>query len=164
MRKSQFRARVEHLERREVLSTVHPASVPGPSVSLQGRGTGSQVSQQAIPGGSYQTVSALRGESRALGGKFTGQLVLNYGTDQFRIKSGSAVLVGQGGEELLSAVNGTLKVPRPPAFNTTGTLHFTVVGGTGPFANATGQGQIQVNEDLFNGKMRFSLQGSVRPQ
>jgi hypothetical protein len=38
------------------------------------------------------------------------------------------------------------------------------VGGTGTFANATGQGQIHVNEDLFNGKMRFSIHGSVRPQ
>jgi hypothetical protein len=165
MRKSQFRARVEHLERREVLSNVHPAALPDPSLSLRGRGIGSQISRQAIPGGSYQTISDLSGKSLALGGKFTGQLVANYSSSQFRIISGSAVLVGQGGEELLNSVNGTLTVPRHKnAFNTTGTLHFTVVGGTGTFANATGQGQLRVNEDLFSGQMRYSIHGTVHTQ
>src|SRR5262245_46819470 len=77
MKKNQYRARVECLEEREVPSGVHPAAASVSDLRLQARGRAGFVSQQAIPQGSYQIVSVLKGTSRTLG-HFTGQLVLNY--------------------------------------------------------------------------------------
>lgn len=59
MRTGRFVARVEGLERREVLSSVHPALLAGSPTLVHGHGTGAQISQVAIPNGSFETVSTL---------------------------------------------------------------------------------------------------------
>ena len=115
------------------------AAVSDPVVMIHARGKGRLISQQAIPDGSYQTVSALRGKSKTLG-HFTGQLVINYAPDQFGIKSAQAVLVDQGGNQLLTSIRGSFEVPRMGAAGTPGTFDLIVNGGTGAYAGATGNG------------------------
>lgn len=163
MRKSQFRACVERLEQRAVLGTVHAGAVPGQGVPLLARGEGAMIGQFGIPDGSYQTIHVLKGKARSFG-SFTGQLVLNYGTNQYQVKSGSAVINASGGEVLLPDVSGSFRIPRVGAHINSGTLDFTIRGGTGTFANATGSGQIFVRENLETSNLKYTIHGSVRTQ
>jgi hypothetical protein len=118
------------------------------------------ISQAAIPDGSYQTVSALRGKSATLG-HFTGRLVIDYAPDQFHVKSADAVLVDRGGNELLTSLLGSFEVPRMGAAGTPGTFDLIVNGGTGAYAGATGNGQIGIIRNLEVGSSRFTLHGLV---
>jgi hypothetical protein len=149
MRTRAFRARVEGLESRAV-----------PSTSLRAHGTGAVASQVPIPNGSYETLTNLKGISPALGA-FKVQLINDFAPDQFHILRGQAIITDQADDEILAAVSGAYQVPLRGATHTSAHLRLTVVGGTGPFANATGAGHLDLSQNVSNGNVNFSMGGVV---
>jgi len=160
MRKLPFHAAVEGLERREILSGIHPAAGSGLELALKARGHAQPIALQASPQGAYQTFSILRGKSNALG-HFTGQLAISYAPNQFDVNDAQAVLVAQGGDELFLTLKGSFEVPRVGDLGTPGNFTFDVDGGTGLFAGAVGHGQVGIVRNLEIGYSRFTLHGSV---
>ena len=149
MRSKRFRAGVERLERREVLSTLG---------TFAGHGIGALVSRLPIPNGSYETVSTLKGSSRSVGA-FTGRVVTDFDVDQYHVIGGRAVFTDSVGDTLTATVSGAYQKPKHGLTHVSGTLTLTVVSGTGALANATGHGRLFISQNVENEKLKFTVTG-----
>ncbi len=151
-----FQARIESLEHREVLSTV---ALGHHVLALRGNGTGAVASVQNLPGGGFQTVTNLDGRANALG-HFGGQVLSTFAGNGSTTND-SAVLVAQNGDQLNLFYSGGYRAPRGHSTRAQGTFHFTVTGGTGRFASATGGGTLVATIDTNSGASTFRINGRV---
>jgi hypothetical protein len=157
----QFRAGVERLEAREVLSTAAAVAV-FPFGHLQVHGTGIVVSQTAIPNGSFETVTNLQGGSRS-NVTLTGRLVVDFAPDQFHVLGGNAVFTDLAGDQIQANVTGgAFQVPVHGVSHVNGALRLAFIpgSGTGALANVTGTGHINLSVNVLNGNVRFKFGGN----
>lgn len=151
-----FLARIESLEHREVLSA---AGLGHHLVALRGAGTAALVSAQGLPGGGFQTQSSLNGQATALG-HFNGQVQSTFAANGVTTTD-SAVLVAQNGDQLYLFYSGGYRAPRGRSTRAQGNFRFTVQGGTGQFANATGGGRLAATIDTNSGASSFRINGRL---
>ena len=155
-----FEARVEGLERREVMSHVHALRAVAPAfVAIAGSGFG-QVTALAQTATGYQAAGVAYGADSRFG-TFTAQAsgsITNKGAGY-----ATAVLTSPTGSELDLRFTGTAKSVHLATTSAYGTLNFTVTGGTGAFAHATGNGRMNVAADLTTGAVSFNYTGRLRP-
>lgn len=149
MRPRRFLAGVESLEPREVLSALGMFS---------GHGAGDVIARQPLLNGSYETATTLHGTSRTLGA-FTGQLVTGFAVDQYHVLGGLARFTDAAGDSVLATVSGSYQKPRRGLTHISGTLNFTIVGGTGALSHATGRGQLFISQNVENEHLKFTVTG-----
>jgi hypothetical protein len=128
-------------------------------MSLHGSGTGTLTSSSSLSGGGTQTTSTVNGHATILG-NFTGTLNSTVQADNIHT-SGSGVLVGASGSQLDINYTGTYKAGSSVTTDK-GKLSFTVTGGTGQFATATGSGTVTSTLDLGSGSLTFKINGKVK--
>jgi hypothetical protein len=159
MKRGSYRAAVEPLESREVLSVAAPVA-DGHFIAFSGRGVGVVTSLNAIPNGSFRTVTNLSGSIHGLGA-FQGQILAFFAPNQFQVVGGNAVLADAAGDELFANVTGRFNVPVKGASHTSGVYTLIFTGGAGALAGAAGSATIDVSQNVSNGNLKFNLQGRV---
>jgi hypothetical protein len=161
MRRRPFRAGVEGLESRALLSTTTAVVPDGHFYALKGSGVGIAGTPHAIQNGSFQTVTQLSGTLKSLG-TFEGQILAQFASNQYQITGGSAVFTDAAGDELLATVQGvSFAVPKHGATHTTGTYRLLIVGGTGALAGAAGSTHLDVLQNVSNGNLKFTIGGRI---
>jgi hypothetical protein len=153
----EFRAGLEALERREVLST---ASATAHVLPFAGAGTATLVSSTPDPSGWLQTMSTLNGKASGIG-LFIGDLTTRYFGPHGLNSVAQGMITTSDGSELDFQTTGTNRPTQHGASHTSGTIAFNVTGGTGDFAGATGSGQIHGITSLIKGTVHFTIQGRV---
>jgi hypothetical protein len=160
-----FLARVEALERREVLSTVHPAAHAAGqvvTVTVTGSGNASVVSSTVLSTGGIQVVDRVSGQASGIG-TFAGtatSLLYNVGKNYVHVDS-VAVMTGQNGQQIDASASGNYRVRGTGHPSTSFNLSWVVGGGTKAFANAVGRGVARNTIDFVTGVSNFTFSGKV---
>jgi hypothetical protein len=151
-----FRASVDVLERRDLLSSVHSSSHVFSNI---GFGTAEILSYSDLPGGGYRARGTLHGVSNSFGrfsGTISGTVSPTY------VGNAKAVLHAADGDVLDLSITGSYKDVRGSNWKLTGTFTYTVTGGTGEFAHATGHGPLYVTANLATNAVAFSFSGKIK--
>lgn len=155
-----FHARVDVLERRELLSRAPAIDTNSHIYSNVGFGAAEVLSYGNLPGGGYKASGRLIGVSNSFG-VFTGTV------------SGTVSLTGQGnatavlhaadGDILDLGITGSYKSVSGYHYSKTltGEFTYTVTGGTGEFAHASGSGPLNVTANLATYAVRFRFSGKI---
>jgi hypothetical protein len=144
-----LRAGVEGLERRETPSSVNLASA----------GTAAVTFSHLITNGQDVT-TMISGKSKGLGGSYTGELDVVYALNNPPGGSGTGVITTSSGDTIDLKLKSETQTPHKQ-LEEMGTMVFSVTGGTGAYANATGHGVFTGNINILN-NFRFLLHGRVR--
>ena len=156
MRKTRkFQAGTDSLEPRMVLSTVHPAAHVLP---VTGSGTLTTVGGGPVAGG-VQAKVELAGTFTGLGNS-AGHFTVTVPTGSTHFTATGAIKAADG-DSVNVNFSGNNQTHRPHATKAVGHFKVTIDGGTGAFANATGNGKITVTQNLTNGSETFSFSGRI---
>jgi hypothetical protein len=144
-----LRAGLESLERRETPTTHALAAAATTHVAdISSKGFAAVILSQPIING-QKVVTMISGNSAAIGGSYTGELDVFYGLNS-KLGAGTGVITTSTGATIKLSLKSTVQVPTMP-LGQGDVIKFTVTGGTGTFANATGHGTLTGHVNyLFN--------------
>ncbi len=145
MKSASYRAGVESLETRQVLSA-----------TLLGHGTGTLLARTPIQTGSYEIELGLQGTAHRVGA-FTGVVVVDLGINQLNVTAGTVTLTDSAGDTVQANLIGAYHISKPGTYHEQATLRYTIVSGTGAFQGATGQGRLDIGQNIENNHIRFTI-------
>src|SRR5581483_11887516 len=116
------------------------------SAPFNGNAKSTLVSQTTLAGGGAQATSSLSGKASKIG-KFTGSLDTTFAPG-LTSYTAHFTIIAANGDEIFASAQGTFKTTKK---GPTSTAHFTITGGTGSFAGATGGGSVTTVLDTATG-------------
>ena len=151
-----FRASVESLEAREVLSGGHATAH---LASLQGHGSAQVFSQQAFADGSVEAIDNTQGSAASLG-PYDGVFTITLAPDRRHVSGDGNFVTANG--ELDYTFTGSYQLPRGHSSIARGQFHLTFQGGTDAFSNASGNGTLTLLNDLSRYSAIYTTSGKFR--
>jgi hypothetical protein len=149
------------LERRETPSALMggalvrtPTSHP---TAFQGSGRAVTFSQIPLPDGGLVANGTVSGRAGGLGA-FTGPIATTLGVNRLSASS-VVVLNAQNGDHLNISFQGSFRTPRSSIEQ--GSFPFTITGGTGHLAGATGSGTLIEALNTNTGAASFNFSGRI---
>jgi hypothetical protein len=132
-----------------------PRPLAGP---LKGTVSGQYTSPTPIPGDGSVVQANLTGKATTVG-KLTGTLTTVFAADQLHFNS-NVDLQTATGDHVFSFLSGAYRPSKTAIERGKGTL--TILGGTGVFSNATGNGTFSSILNTSNGAFSLTFQGVIR--
>ena len=156
-----FQANVDVLESRELLSHFPAIDTNQHIYSNVGFGAAEVLSYSRLPGGGYKASGALIGVSSSFG-VFTG--TVSGTVSPSGQGNATAVLHAADGDILDLSITGSYGYGSGYHYSKrlTGKFTYTVTGGTGEFAHASGSGPLNVSANLATYAVRFNFGGKIK--
>jgi hypothetical protein len=157
-----LRAGVEALEQRETPSThALAAAAATTTVTINGTGTAHAIQSHPVVNGRVIT-SAASGTATVIG-KYTATFEtffrLNYTQG-----TGTGIITAADGDKINLSLKASFAAGSRSLVQNPGTIHFTVTGGTGAFAKATGTGTLTGNGDLVRQSFVYTIHSRIHEQ